>query len=187
MSIDPQIIASSATLLGVLITVLVAHRSTVRTLTAEIQKPRYGVLNVYAERLCEARLLAYSEIYPLLSNTVKMIDYPELFPQSKDIERLENQLNVWDSKHGLLLTKESGSHAMKTRAAFRSLSKQGYKTVHNCTHNPSAKKELADAIVGLEVALRIDLGIYALESWNIETGFGAYTDREMPSYTHLPP
>jgi hypothetical protein len=40
-------------------------------------------------------------------------------------------------------------------------------------------KELADAMVGLEVALRVDLGIYAVESWNIETGFGAYTDREM--------
>jgi len=194
MSINPQmvtwfaqILTSLGALVGVVITVIVTHRNTVRTLTAEIRKVRYGVLNVYAERLCEARLLAYSEIYPLLSNTVKMIDYPELFTQSEDIEHLENQLNVWDSKHGLLLTKESGNHAMKTRSTLRSLRKQGYKTIHNCGQDRSAMKELCDALVGLEVALRVDLGIYAVESWNIETGFGAYTDREMPSNRHSPP
>lgn len=179
---NTEIIVSLLTLLGAILSVIIGYSKTLRTIDTELHKQHYGVLNIYAKGLFEKRLSVYSELYSILSNAVKIIDYPDLFTEPVNIVDIENKLNEWDSNYGLLLTKESGARAMTVRKALRTLSSK-FTTIHDCLKDHESKEKLEESLVGLEVALRVDLGVYAVESWNIKKGHGIFTNRESPDYT----
>ena len=154
--------ASLFTLLGLVVTVIAGFL---------LKRRRYELLDSYAQRLTEERLKRYPELYKLLSSALKVLDYPDAFPEELDLARLQATVNEWDSSWGLLLTVESGDKAQELRKVLHGLSGK---------QSPLPEDDadrLRQALVGLEVALRVDLGVYALEYVSIKPGFRRYRSK----------
>jgi hypothetical protein len=174
-------IRSLLTLLGVLITVFVSYQITIRRITAEIHKTNQGTLAIYAEYLGKARIDSYPELFGILSTLVKAIDYhPDLGNPDLALIDAFSKINEWDSRHGLLLAHESGKRCFSLRLILRDIIRAGYHSLGPFISDQCRKTDLENALVGLEVALRKDLGVYALEEWNIEPSFRTYEARTFP-------
>jgi hypothetical protein len=133
-----------------------------------LKRRRYELLDLYAQRLTDERLKRYPELYKVLSSALKVLDYPDEFPDGLDLASLRTTVNEWDSSWGVLLTVESGDKAQQLRRVLHDLSRK---------QPPLAADEttaLHQALVGLEIALRVDLGVYALEYVSIKPGFRRY-------------
>lgn len=161
----PQLFA----FMGVMLTILVGWLSLQRQIASEIKKVQYGVLSVYANKLIKSRLAAYPAIYRLLSDTNKLI---ESGAANLDLFEFERQFKALDSHHGLLFTTESGRWAQFLRENLR-----------NVTSGPASilsaaeLSKLQKILIGLEVALRVDIGVSSLEYANVDPGFQRYRDQ----------
>lgn len=154
--------ASAFTLLGVLITIAAGFVTLKRQIAGEIRRVRYEIIQSYAERLEDARLTHYPDLYRTLSDAIKVLDYPDAHPEGLDLARLESEVNAWDSARGVLLSAESGERAVSLRALLRRQARRS---------GAPLLTDLRPSLAALEVALRVDLGVYALEFANIERNF----------------
>lgn len=163
-----------AALVGGLVTFFAGWLSDRRRFVAEIQKMRHDVLRMYAEKLIEARMGAYPQLYPILSNAGKHLDFPDAFNKQINIADLESAVNIWDSQHGVLLTVESGRRAMELRTQIRAIARSNVWDTPESDESKKLWSDLRDSLAAFEVALRGDLGVYAVEFGNPERGFRSY-------------
>jgi hypothetical protein len=173
--LSPTLIASVFALLGVLVTVAAQSVALRRQIAGEERKGRFGILLAFAAELEEHRLAAYSEICSMLSDAVKHIDYPDMFTEALDLSDLERKLCSLDSKYSILFSSLSGDSSMKLRDQLRQIVRE--RTTLQAEHlvtQPAWVEELRHALIDLEVALRLDLGVYAVEFAEIERGFKKY-------------
>lgn len=160
--------ASLFTLIGVILTVTANFIIQQRQHDAAIRKARFDILGIYAQKLEHERLERYPALYSLLSSTIKQIDYPDAFAHPVDVRALEQALSAWDSSWGLLLTEESGGKAQSLREILRGFVRSLDKSA------TSDLNQLRPSLVALEIALRVDLGVYAVEFAEIERNFRSY-------------
>jgi hypothetical protein len=119
----------------------------------------YECLKHYSGELITIRLSAYPKIYKIISNAVKTIDFPQACQSKLNLLSLEQEINEWDNANGILLGKNSGHQAFELRRLLRVLVEHGHKSSTTTCQLGYLRKALAK----LEIALRIDLGVYDLE------------------------
>jgi hypothetical protein len=179
-------IAAMSALLGILVTVLAQSLALHRQLAGEEKRVHLGVLPILAGKLEEKRLETHAELCSVLSDALKHIDYSDMFSQVLDLAAFENSISVLDSKHSAFFSAESGERAMELRKQLR-IAVREKRSLEEATalEQPEWLRELRHALLGLEVALRVDLGVYNVEYSTVERGFKRY-DRASGSITSRP-
>ena len=175
MQLSPILVAPLFALIGILVTITAQHLALRRQISGDRWKSRFGILLAFAGELEKRRLDAYSEIGLILSDAVKRIDFPDMSDDSLDLPHLESTLSALDSKYSILFSSLCGENAMKLRVTLRRIIRRTGVGVGFRSLSPAEVAELRDALIGLEVALRIDLGVYAVEFAEIERGYKQYT------------
>jgi hypothetical protein len=146
-----------------------------RQISGEERKVRLGILSVFAAKLEDRRLETHAEICCILSDAPKHIDYPEMFSEALDLTFLESSISTLDSKYSAFFSAESGERAMELRGQLRRSVREGCSLKDALASvRPEWLRELRHALVGFEIALRMDLGVYAVEFAEIERGFKRY-------------
>ncbi|HYK01480.1 MAG TPA: hypothetical protein VE974_06970 [Thermoanaerobaculia bacterium] len=116
----------------------------------------------------DERLKRYPGLYLLISSAIKQIDYPDAFETALEVRLVEEKFNEWDSSWGLLFTEESGKRAQFVRQMLRRLVRT------EKVPTESDQRELRASFLALEIALRVDTGVYAVEFAEIERNFRSY-------------
>lgn len=120
-----------------------------------------------ANKLLECRIERYPELFERLSNFVKKIDYQN--PCIEDLKDLLDEVNKWDSKNAMFYTSDTAytsNHMRKFLAKIieSSTQEKGFDL-------GSEIKDIREKVVGMEIALRLDLGIYGVDFTKDMTDF----------------
>lgn len=140
------------TLLGVIITLLIGWLNMRR-------QTRYDSLKICADKLISERIKVYPALYKIISDAIKNID----FEHKIDLQQLEEQLNRWDSENAIFLAQFSGDRAVELRYHLRKVLDREIKDYQY--------RELREKLIELEIGLRVDLSIYALEAGRVRRAY----------------
>ncbi len=161
----PAIIA----LLGVLISVVASVIVSIRQFRNESQKLRNEYLHLYAGKLFDKRMIAYPQIFEPVVFIIERINLSK--PISPDeLEKFGNKLLDWNPKNSHLLSAHSEQLMHRLYIDLNSMTKEERETLAN---NHNSLKELKGKLLEFYLALKGDLGVYALVSPSVITEFKA--------------
>jgi hypothetical protein len=180
---SPDITAAMIAFVGVLASVGVSALLARWTAKNELNKARLELTSAYAAKLLDARLSAYPTLYAVLSDFIKHIEggSPQFLQgvpiAASDIRQLLADLVSWDSKNSLLLSDRAGRVNFALRQYVISLvlflnneqSQQALST-------PAVIGPLHKHLAEMEVALKVDLGVYDVEHYEAREYYGTYRE-----------
>lgn len=147
--------------IGALVSAGVAWFTARRSVRTEIDKLRLSVQQKLLEQLVAARLVAYPELYSMMSELVKAAAMQVNDPDF--LRDLLQKVNIWDSRYSILL----GPHTTNVCYEFRhALAKAASLPAMATIEHHESGREAAEVLrmaMKLELALRSDLGIYGVE------------------------
>jgi hypothetical protein len=120
-----------------------------------------------ANRLLECRIERYPELFEKLSKCVKKIDYKQL--RIEDIEGLLHDINEWDSRNAIFFTSDTAYISSKMRKFLARILESSSR--EESFSFDSVIEDTRKSIVGMEISLRSDLGIYGVDFTKDMTDF----------------
>lgn len=170
---DVNVTTAIIAFLGVLISVLLSYLSSRRSLKIELEKVHRTIEHGYGSKLFEKRVDAYQQIFQALADFVKFIKYDEA--KKVSLEEFLMRLNEYDSRFGLLFSRDTAMKLHLLRKHIRPL-------VNNKNEIENLKAEEITELLGqigpVEIAMKNELGVYAVEFGNLGKNrtYGAYKD-----------
>lgn len=156
-----EIIVALIACVAALVTGLLSWLSSRRLIKAEVEKLRVGFRQEYLGRLQEQRISAYPRAYEVVSGFIKRLHEGE--PGKAEFDELGRSLDEWDTQNALFL----GTRATECAAALRNLITQlRFKDEQGLIEHlsqESLRSQLFESLQLFELALKIDLGIPAVD------------------------
>lgn len=154
---------------GALFSIASALYLTSRKISAEFKYRRTELSNLYSTNLLQKRLETYPDMWFYLSDYAKIMErFLDADGQSRvaTIENLcefSNNISIWDSKNGHLISANSAASSYALRDKIREiiLNRQSQGDRGHITRNEYLS--ISEYLTRLEVSLRTDLGIYEVE------------------------
>lgn len=176
--IVPAIIA----FIGVLISVFLGFISGKRTLKVELEKVYRAVEQDYATRLFSKRVDSYQSVYKYLSDFIKYLKYGEAAKVS--LKEFLTKLNSIDSEYGVLFSSNSSLKLHILRKHIRKLNNENIETE---SLSQDDKTTILEKVGAVEIALKNELGIYAVEFSNLEKNitYHGYKDLDKERGWHI--
>lgn len=170
---DTNVVTAIIALSGVILSVLLSFASSKRTLRIELEKVYRTIEQGYASRLFDKRIDAYLIIFQLLSDFVKFIRYDE--SEKLSLKEFLNKLNEYDSNHGILFSNDTGLKFHLLRKHIRFFVKNN-KVIDELISDE--KTGILEKIGAVEIALKNELGIFAVEyrNWEKKKTYSGYRD-----------
>ena len=162
-NIIPAIIA----LIGVFISILASAIVSARQYRIEIQKIQTEYLHLYASKLFDHRMNAYSKIFESTLVIIQKINLKQPL-HSRDLEVLGKEFIEWNAKYSSLLSANSEYLIHKLYIYLNSMPKQERSEL---VKSPEALKDFENRLLQFYLALKNDLGVYSLVSPTAITNF----------------
>jgi hypothetical protein len=152
--------------IGALFSIASALYLTSRKISAEFRFRRADLSNTYAENLLLRRLELYPEIWQHLGA------YGKKFPKDKEnkptanvsaMKQLHENISEWDSTNGLIMSTHTAKSCHKFRKALRQMLDARKEDSGTEFLTKEEHETIRDNLAILELALRIDIGIYEVE------------------------
>ena len=167
-----EIIVALIALAGVVISVVISVLTTEKVTRTDLQKLRTEIQQTYAGKLLEKRLEVYPDVYYLLSDFGKKIQYANV---SKEyLEEFRNRANELNSKYSIFYSGDTNELSYQFRTSLDELI---------ILANKESQEEFWDALRRLrhaaghfELSLKSDLGIFVVEFSDPQKRFTTYTD-----------
>jgi hypothetical protein len=128
----------------------------------------------YAGKLLEKRIECYPILYQALSGLDKSIRFGKL--TKKDVEALLKAVLNWDTQYAIFMSSESGSRLHQFRMHLNKLSRMEEKAFNQKFSTNEEQLELLRKANRVEISIKNDLGIYAVETSNDEKVYNSYKD-----------
>ena len=156
-----EIVTSIIAFLGVLLSVIIAHLSTKRTIRLEVDKTNKSIEQDYAKQILEKRLNVYPKIYFELSEFMTLIfDHN---PTVNELKQFVDNQNSLYSNYGVFLSAETADlHYRLCRYVIDIISKIEAKG-NSEIKSEDRKNALRSNIQKVEIGLKKDLGIFIVE------------------------
>lgn len=162
-SVFPATIA----LIGVVISIIASALISLRQFRVESQKLRSEYLHMYAGKLFEKRLDVYPQISELLVHIVVKINLGITVSEG-ELKNLAEGLIVWNAKNSFLLSAHSEQITHELYVYLNRMTPEQRATL---VIDSDSIRELKHRLLELYLALKSDLGIYALVSPSSITEF----------------
>lgn len=163
-----EILVALIAFIGVVLSVLASLFASLRATRTEVEKLRGELQQTYTGKLLERRLDTYPDLYKLISDFLKEIQFGTL--TKPKLDKLLTEIIEWDSSHAIFLSMSAGSKLYDFR---KKLSTELASTIDETLTGEEFLKDMRKQIEELEVALKNDLGIYVVEfsDFNKRTGY----------------
>ena len=161
--------AAIVALTGVGFSVTASIFVSIRQSRLEARKLRSEYLHLYAGKLFDRRMVGY----PLMLESIVPIVQKINLNQSisiDDVEKLADRLFDWNIQHSFLLSARSEQVMHGLYIELKSMTREEINTL---VHNQDLLIQLKGKLIKFYLALKGDLGIYALVSPSIITEFEA--------------
>jgi hypothetical protein len=142
--------------LGVLISVIVSFWTSNRNIKTELKKINTQIEQNFAQKLIEARLLVYPNIYKTVNSFIKIIETRT--PEKEIVERFYEDFINHISESALLFGGETDNMSYDIRKAI-------YKVIQNEDElkRDEIWKSIRFLLQGFEIALKKDIGVYVVD------------------------
>ncbi len=176
------IIPALIALVGVIISVTVSFITAIHRSRLEIQKFRTEIQQHYVGKLFEKRLEVYPELFTAMSSTVQQINF--LTISAAQIKDLFMKAQEWEANNTIFLSAFSQQVSYKLVRMLHEWSEMSDEQLVIKLRDSGQKAELKKHLQEMELALKNDLGIYALDSPSTITDFKAPTSyKEVKQYS----
>ncbi len=155
---------------GVFLSALISYGISLRQTKIELDKHSEQIRQEFSRRLFEKRMSVYPELYSFLSDFIKKVHFGD--PNRDDVEQLFSQIQSWDSKNAILFSAKAGRVAYYLRTKLFELLKKSEPEMIDFLVNQNNQKQLILDIQAVELSLKSELGVYAIES---PTEIGEFT------------
>jgi len=168
------------TVLVPLFSVIVSVFTSVAFTRREIKKARQQLTSTYAEKLLDARLAAYPNLYAVLSGFIKHIEGGSekyMAGQSltvSDARSLLAAIIPWDNQNALYLSDRAGRAIFDLRQQLINIVKEISSTGDGDILSGKTLDSLLYGAQQLELALKVDLGVYEVELYERRTSISSY-------------
>lgn len=137
---------------------------------AELRRLRLEIRNQYADQLLKQRLECYPECYRLLSDFIKVgrgfssgrRGYAAI--PIEQIITVNDSINSWDSEHAILMSNDAGRKIYELRIelqrAITALAENS-----GAAMDAKAFEVIADKMAIVEIALKTDIGVFAVDEF----------------------
>src|SRR3989442_3410995 len=165
---------------GVLASVIASVALALRATRIELEKTRQQLTSAYATRLIDARLPVYPKLYAFLSDFIKHIEGgsdKHMAGQALTIADLRDMLSklvVWDSQHALLISDHAGRASFGFRQQLIQLIRAAQSNDEGTLTSMEILRSLLVGAQQLEIALKVDLGIYEIEMYEGRDFYESY-------------
>jgi hypothetical protein len=174
----PAIIA----LIGVSLSVVASVFVSIRQFRIESQKLRNEYLHRYAEKLFDKRLAVYSEVFGPVVSFIQKVNLRQTISPG-ELEKLSRELTIWNAKNSFFLSARS---EQIMHALYIDLNTMTDEEREKLVKNHDSLREFKKRLLEIYIALKGDLGIYALVSPSVITEFKAPTSiREVAELSGL--
>jgi hypothetical protein len=167
------IISSLIALLGIIVSVVISLVISLRETKLETQKLKEEYLKQYADKLFEKRLEVYPEISKILVSTVNKINQSVISPS--DTKFFADALLDWEAKNAIFLGPQSQHIVYRLHGIFSELNGKHTKDLVQLLRDEESVRTIRKQLIELFLALKNDLGIYALKPASTITGTKAPT------------
>lgn len=170
MQVD--VLTSIIALGGVFLSAIISYRVSLRQTKIELDKHSEQIRQEFSRRLFEKRLLVYPELYSFLSEFGKTLVFGN--PSRKDLELLFSQIQNWDSLNSILFSAPTGLSVYQFRIRINDYLKKSESEILEFLNSPENRKSLIKELQSVELALKAELGVYAIESPTKIKDFASY-------------
>jgi hypothetical protein len=164
----PAIIA----LIGVSLSIVASVFVSMRQFRIESQKLRSEYLHRYAEKLFDKRLTVYSEVFEPVVSFIQKINLRQTISPD-ELEKLSRELAIWNTKNSFLLSARS---EQIMHELYLDLNTMAEEERENLVKNQDSLREFKRRLLEIYIALKGDLGIYALVSPSVITELSPHLD-----------
>jgi hypothetical protein len=171
---SPEILTALIALTGVVVSVTVSLFVNIRQTNTELQKLRSEIQQTYASKLLEKRLEVYPDLYFLLSDFMKKIEAG--IASKSDIDELHHRTSDWNSRYAVFFSGHTGGISYRFRQMLLELTRMPDEEYRRKFESPEAVRELRHRVGEVELALKSDLGIYAVEFSDLAKRFRSYRE-----------
>ena len=161
-----EILVSFIPRAGLILSALVSLLISRRVVAAESHKLLFEAKKIYDNKLLEARLAAYPNLYTLLSKFIKGTRQRSI--DRSTLESFVAEVNEWDCKHAILFSTYAGKACHDLRYFLEDLLREKNETLIQRLSSQAVIGTLIGKMRRLELALKSDLGIYGVD--DIEGG-----------------
>ena len=166
------LIAFTATITTALISWLVSRF----TVSSQIHKLQLELRHIYANRLHEKRVEVYPAAYELLSEFAKINKTGDV--TRGYLDNLAIRIAEWDSKYSIFLSASTTPIAYNFRKLLAELSDKNDQDLRKVFDSHEERKRIYRAIAQFELALKGDIGIFAVEFYSPEQQWKDYPELE---------
>jgi len=160
-----EVISSIIAVVGVLIATIISYITSQRQTKAEFQKLQADVERAYGTKLFDKKLDAYPELYAYVSDFIKILNSRRI--DSKLVKSFYEHWQKWDSKYAILFSASTHGICSRVRHKIGDLAKKSDEEMLQF-FDPQSIKNLKAELQAVELALKFELGVFALESPDIE-------------------
>ena len=164
-----EIIVALIALFGVVISVVISLYTSMKQTKVELQKLRSEIQETYAGKLLEKRIEIYPDMYFLLSDFGKKIQYGLV--SKSDVTELLGRIDDWDSKKSLFFSAITNSVSYHFRKTLVQITKMTDEEFQKEFASEETRRDLRHKAGTFELALKSDLGIYVVEFSDISKRF----------------
>ena len=138
---------------------------------AELRRLQLQTRSEYAEELLKTRLEVYPELYNVISEFIKHVwgfrsgDFGYVGATGAQLSELSTKISDWDSKHAILMSMEVSGALWLLRTAVQQKVSSIPKEDMNSIVEEGDFKNIGDKMVAVELALKTDLGVFAVEEY----------------------
>jgi hypothetical protein len=156
-----EILVSLIPLAGLILSALASLLISRRVVAAESHKLLFEAKKVYDNKLLEARLATYPNLYTLLSKFIKGTRQQSI--ERSTLESFIAEVNEWDCTHAILFSTYAGKACHDLRHFLEDLLRENNETLIQSLSSQPVIRTLIGKIRKLELALKSDLGIYGVD------------------------
>jgi hypothetical protein len=151
------IITSAISVLGVIISVMVSVIITRQQNKVELEKITRQLEQAYAKSLFDKRVETYPQLYYLLSNYSKTIQYNK--QNVKNLIELRDEIDDWNSHYGLFFTSSTGKLSGTFRGYLKTILAEGAKSIIKDEDWNNIRRMLYH----FEKSIRAEIGVATIE------------------------
>lgn len=149
---------------------------------AELRRLQLQTHSEYADALLKARLEYYPELYSIVSEFVKQVwgfrsgRLGYVGASGSQLQDLSSRVNDWDSKHAILMSMDTSGALWSLRKAVQEKVRCIPSEDISLTLEEIAYKDIGEKIAAVELAMKTDLGVFAVEEYLSLTRPTRYAD-----------
>ncbi len=184
---NKEMIPALIAFIGVIVSSLIAFFTSLRVARNESAKLSVEAKKLYDSKALDMRYNTYPALYALCSDLVKSLrKFPGYAAIDPDlINRALLEINQWDSKNSIYFGPFTGIPCSNLRKLLKSLVGMKQEELEEWLTVQSNISTLTEAIRGLELALRSDLGAYGLDT--SKTGLINFVSTKSKAQKMFPP